>query len=72
MLLFDREQLARHGAEMLLVSRVDAVAPLPRLLVQVLPVGEASPRQEVPLDKPEGPLDASRTVGVTQFMRLEA
>jgi hypothetical protein len=54
MLLLDREQLARNSAQMLLVRRVDAVAPLPRLLVQVLPVGEASPRQEVSFDEPEG------------------
>src|SRR6202167_2051195 len=30
---FDCEELARHGADMFLVSRVDAVAPLPRLLI---------------------------------------
>jgi hypothetical protein len=53
MLLLHREQLAWHGAEMLLVCPIDTVAPLPRLLVQILPVGEAAPRQEVPLDKPE-------------------
>src|ERR1017187_1170830 len=72
MLLFDRKQLARHGAEMLLVSPIDTIAPLARLLIQILPTGEASPRQEVPLDKPERPLNAGRTVGVTQLVSHEA
>jgi len=58
MLLLHREQLSWHGAEMLLVCPIDTVTPLPRLLVQILPTGEASPRQEVPLDKPERPFDA--------------
>jgi hypothetical protein len=34
------EQFARHRADMLLVSRVDLVAPLARLLVQIFPTGE--------------------------------
>src|SRR5208337_3636293 len=72
MLLLHREQLPRHGAEMLLICRVDAVAPLPRLLVHILPTGEAAPRQEVPLDKPERPFDPGRTVGVTQLVSDEA
>jgi hypothetical protein len=58
MLLLHREQLSRHGAEMFLVRRVHAVTPLPRLLVQILPTGEAASRQEVPLDKPERTFDA--------------
>src|ERR1035438_9382374 len=72
MLLFHREQLARHGAEMFLVGRVDAVAPLTRLLVKIQPVGEASPRQEVPLYKPERSFYPGRTVGIAQFMSHEA
>jgi hypothetical protein len=38
---------------MLLVGRVDPVAPLSSLLIQILPTGEASSCQEVPLDMPE-------------------
>ena len=47
----DREQLARHRADMFLVSRVDLVAPLPRLLIQILPTGERAPGQKVVLDE---------------------
>ncbi len=50
---FDCEQLPRNGADMFLVSRVDLIAPLPRPLIQILPVGEGAPRQEVSLDKAE-------------------
>ena len=49
----DREQFARHRADMFLVSRVDFVAPLPRLLIQVLPTGERAPGQKVILDEAE-------------------
>jgi hypothetical protein len=48
---FDCEELARHGAAMFLVSRVDAVAPLPRLLIQIAPTGERAPGQKVVLDE---------------------
>src|SRR4051794_40981718 len=33
-----REQFPRHGTDMLLLSRVNPVAPLARLLVQIVPV----------------------------------
>ena len=71
MVLLQRKQLARHGADVFLVGRVDAIAPLPGLLVQILPTGEAAARQEVILDKLERPLDAAGTVGIAAFMGLE-
>ena len=54
---------------MFLVSRVDLVAPLPRLLIQILPTGEGAPRQEVSLNEPETSFYPCRTVGVAAFMR---
>jgi hypothetical protein len=53
MALLQHKQLAGHGTDMFLVGRVDAVAPLPGLLVQLLPTGEGAARQEVILDKVE-------------------
>src|SRR6266849_2420972 len=50
-------EFARHGADMFLVSRVDAVAPLARLLIQILPAAELATHQKVPFDKPERPFD---------------
>ena len=67
----DREQLARHRADMFLVSRVDLVAPLPRLLIQILPTGEGAPRQKVVLDEMERPFHARRTVGIADRVRHE-
>ena len=40
----DGEQLAGYGADMFLVGRVDAVTPLPRLLIQILPATECAAR----------------------------
>jgi len=44
---FHREQLTGDGTDMFLICGVDFVAPLPRLLIQVSPVGERSAGQEV-------------------------
>jgi hypothetical protein len=48
---FDREQLSRHGAKMLLISGVHLVAPLARLKVEILPAGEGTARQKVVFDE---------------------
>src|ERR1017187_7221144 len=57
---------------MFLISGVDFVAPLARLIVQILPTGERSARQKVALDKPEGPFYARRAVGIAPLMCHEA
>jgi hypothetical protein len=49
----DRKQLARHGADMFLVGRVDLIAPLARLVVQLVPTGESAPGKKVILYKME-------------------
>ena len=67
----DREQLAGNRADMFLVRGVDLVAPLARLLIQILPTGERAPGQKVVLDEPEGPFHARRTVGIADLMRHE-
>lgn len=67
----DRKQLAGHGADMFFVSRVDLIAPLPRLLIEILPTGEGAPGQEVSLDKAEGPFYARRTIRIPNRMRHE-
>ena len=56
---------------MFLVGGVDLVAPLARLLIQILPTGEGASGQEVVLDEGEGPLHARRTVGITDLMSHE-
>src|ERR1700692_234645 len=43
----DCKQLTRNRADMFLVSRVDLIAPLSRPLIQLLPIAESPPRQEV-------------------------
>ena len=43
----DREQLARHGADMFLVSRVDPVAPLPRLLFRSSQLANVRPARKL-------------------------
>src|ERR1019366_9169696 len=68
----DREQFARHGPDMFLVSRVDAVAPLARLLIQVLPTGERAPGQKVIFDEGKRTFHARRTVGIADLVRHEA
>ncbi len=69
---FDGEQFARDGADMFLVSRVDAVAPLACLLIQIVPAGERASGQKVSLYKAERPLHARRAVGVAALMCHEA
>src|SRR5882672_3743066 len=66
-----REQLSRNRADVFLVSRVDLIAPLPRLLIQILPTTEGAPRQKVMLDEMERPLHPSRTVGIANRVRHE-
>ena len=56
---------------MFLISGVDFVAPLPRLLIQVSPVGERSASQEVCFDEPEGPFYARGAVDIPNRMRHE-
>ena len=56
---------------MFLISGVDLVAPLPRLLIQVSPVGELTAGQEVRLYEPEGPFYARGTVGISDRVRHE-
>jgi len=67
-----REQFARHGADMLLVSRVDLVAPLARLLVQIFPAGERTPCQKVVFDEGKRALHARRTIGIADLVRDKA
>jgi hypothetical protein len=69
---FECEELARHGADMFLVSRVDAVAPLPRLLIQIAPTGERAPGQKIVLDEEKRTFHARRAVGVADLVRYEA
>jgi hypothetical protein len=56
---------------MLLIGRIDAVAPLARLAVQILPTGEGPACQEVVFNEVERPLDARGTIGVADLMGHE-
>jgi hypothetical protein len=56
---------------MFLISGVDFVAPLPRLLIQVSPVGERSPGQEDCLYEPEGTFYPRGAVGIPNRVRYE-
>src|SRR5262245_6833885 len=56
---------------MFLVSRVNTIAPLACLTVQVLPTTESAPGKKVVLDKMKRPLHTRRTIGITNLMRLE-
>src|ERR1700681_2688515 len=56
---------------MFLVSGVDFVAPLPRLLIQILPTGESAPGQKVVFDEPEWPFHAGRAIGIPNRVRYE-
>src|ERR1700689_5807495 len=67
----DREQLTRTRADMVLLRRVDFIAPLPRPLIQILPTAEGAPGQEVSFDKAEGSLHACRTVRIPNRVRHE-
>src|ERR1035438_768881 len=68
----DREQFAGHGADMFLIGRVDLIAPLARLVVQLVPTAESAPGKKVILYKMERSLHASRTVSIAALMRHEA
>src|SRR6266446_4229159 len=65
----DREQFARHGADMCLVGGVDAVAPLACLLIENVPTGKPASCEKVVFDEGEGPLDPCRAVRVSAVMR---
>src|SRR5205814_7335740 len=67
-----REQFARHGADMFFVRRVDFVAPLTRLLVQIVPTGERAAGQKIILDKSERAFYTRRAVGIAPLMRHKA
>ena len=68
---FQSKQLARNGADVFLISRIDALTPLPRLNIEVLPTREPAPGKKVVLNKVEGPFDAGRTVGVADLVSSE-
>jgi hypothetical protein len=51
--LLDSEQLARNGADMFLVGRIDAITPLARLKIEILPGGECTSGKKVGLNEPE-------------------
>src|ERR1700683_4952515 len=65
----DREEFARHGADMFLVGGVHAIAPLARLLIQILPTGKSTTREKVVFDKGEWTLDPCRAVRVPALVR---
>lgn len=43
----DDEQFPRYGVDVFLIGCIDAVAPLPRLLIEIVPGGERTPGEEV-------------------------
>src|SRR5260370_29211297 len=65
----DREEFARYGADMFLVGGVHAIAPLARLLIQIVPTGKPTTREKVVFDKGKRPLDPCRAVRVPALMR---
>ena len=67
-----RVELARDSADVFLVGRIDTVAPLPRLLVQIAPGGERAARKKVVFDEGKRTLHTSRAVGVAALMRYKA
>jgi len=70
--LLEGKQLARNGADMFFISGVDAIAPLPGLCIQVWPTGERTASQEVVLNEPERPFDASGAVGIATLVGHKA
>jgi hypothetical protein len=70
--LLEGKQLARNGADMFFISGVDAIAPPPGLFIQVWPTGERPASQEVVLDEPERPFDASGAVGIATLVGHKA
>jgi hypothetical protein len=53
---------------MLLVGRIDAIAPLAGLKIEILPTGESASGKEVSLNKVKGSLDTSGTIRITGFV----
>jgi hypothetical protein len=51
---FDGEQFAWDSADMFLVRGIDLVAPLARLLIQIVPAGEGASGEIVAFYKREG------------------
>src|ERR1700756_961558 len=68
---FEGEQLAGNGPDVFLVGRIDAVAPLPGLQIQIIPTGEPASGKEVVLDKMKRSLDACGTIRMPEFMGSE-
>ncbi len=66
--LLDGEQLARNGVNVFLVGRIDAITPLARLEIEILPGGECTSGKKVRLNEPEWPLDAGGAVCIASFM----
>jgi hypothetical protein len=65
------EQFPRNCADVFLVCRVHAVAPLPRSLIEIVPACEGAAGKKVVLDERERTLYTRRAVGITAFMRHE-
>src|SRR5919106_3197437 len=57
---------------MLFVRRIDAIAPLARLAVEILPAHECSAGEKVVFDKVERSLHTRRAVSVADLVRYEA
>ena len=68
---FDSKQLARNCADMLLVGRIDAIAPLAGLKIEILPTGESASGKEVVLDEVKRSFDASGTIRITELVGSE-
>jgi hypothetical protein len=57
---------------MFFIGGVDPIAPCPRLTVQVVPVGEGSSGQKVPLDKMKRTFHTAGAVGMADFVSNKA
>ena len=57
---------------MFFVSGVDAITPLARLEIEILPGGECTTGKKVGLDEPEHPFDARGTVCISAFMSYKS
>ena len=68
----DGEQLAGHGPDVFLGGRVDTIAPLAGLEIEIVPTVEGASGQKVVLDERERTFDACGTVGVAALMSHEA
>lgn len=72
MKLLDGKQLAWNRVNVFFIRRVDAVAPFAGLLVQVLPTGEGTARQEIIFYEAEGAFDPARAVGIALLVGHKA